>query len=100
MTDTINTDLSQYTIDELFNLFDISINAQTTYETLTGQIYENGTKMINLFKNKNNNLASFFEKATNYLLENNTLSTNNFVIQNSNHYRYGEKNTSNNNTAD
>jgi len=50
----INTDLSQYTIDELFSLFDISINGNTTYETLTEQIKTNGTKMINYFKNKNN----------------------------------------------
>ena len=27
MADTINTDLSQYTIDELFNLFDIKITS-------------------------------------------------------------------------
>jgi hypothetical protein len=90
MADTINTDLSQYSIDELFNLFEIKITQDTTYESLTKQIYENGMKMIKLFKNKNDNLATFFEKATNYLLENKSLLTDNYVIQNPNHYQYGE----------
>lgn len=87
----INTDLSQYTIDELFTLFEININSNTTYETLTEQIYTNGTKMIDLFKNKNNTLSLFFEKAMKYLLENNNTSTNNqYIIENPNHYKYGE----------
>jgi len=92
----INTDLSQYTIDELFSLFDISINGNTTYETLTEQIKTNGTKMINYFKNKNNTLSIFFEKAMKYLLENNSTSLNNqFLIENPNHYKFGEPNSQN-----
>jgi hypothetical protein len=100
MADTINTDLSQYTIDELFNLFDIKITSYTTYESLTKQIYENGMRMINTFKNKNDKLAIFFEKATNFLLENKSLPIDNFVIQNPNHYRYGEIVSSSNNMND
>lgn len=100
MADTINTDLSQYTIDELFNLFDIKITSYTTYESLTKQIYENGMRMINTFKNKNDKLSTFFEKATNFLLENKSLPIDNFVIQNPNHYRYGEIVSSSNNMND
>jgi hypothetical protein len=86
----INTDLSQYTLDELFTLFDIKINSNTTYEALTEQIKINGTKMVELFKNKNNKLSIFFEKAMNYLLENNSLFNENFIIRRPNHYKYGE----------
>ena len=68
--ETINTNLSDYTIDELFALFDIKINQQTDYESLTKQIKINGEKMISIFKDKNSDMSHFFEKTMNYLLKN------------------------------
>ena len=42
----INTNLSDYTIDELFTLFDIKIDDTTDYTKLISQIEINGNKLI------------------------------------------------------
>ena len=67
VNNTINTNLSDYTIDELFTLFDIKIDDKTDYSTLILQIETNGQRLINTFKNTNPHLSLFFEKALNYL---------------------------------
>jgi hypothetical protein len=100
MSDNVNTDLTQYTLDELFVLFDIKINKDTTYESLSQEIKNNGTKMIEMFKYKNNSLSIFFEKAMNYLLQDNNILIENNIIQNPNHYKYGALTTQNTNNND
>ena len=66
----INTNLSDYTIDELFTLFDIKIDNTTDYTTLIAQIETNGQRLINTFKDTNPHLSLFFEKALKYLTKN------------------------------
>ena len=68
----VNTNLSDYTLDELFSLFDIKINKETTYDTLTKEIETKTNNMIDIFKNKNPELSIFFKKAQTYLLKHNT----------------------------
>jgi hypothetical protein len=63
----INTNLADYTIDELFTLFDIKIDDTTDYTTLISQIEIKGNKLINTFKDNNPHLSLFFEKALKYL---------------------------------
>ena len=67
----VNTNLSDYTLDELFSLFDIQIKKDTTYETLTAEINQKSDVMIKMFEDKNPDLSIFFEKAKNFLLKNN-----------------------------
>ena len=90
MEESINMNLSDYTLDELFSLFDITINSDTTYEKLKDQIEKSATKYKVLFKD-NSRLATFFDKAKKYLLENNTTGDTNSstVIETSHSYKYG-----------
>ena len=67
----VNTNLSDYTLDELFSLFDIQIKKETTYETLTEEINQKSDVMIKMFEDKNPDLSIFFKKAKNFLLKNN-----------------------------
>ena len=66
MAESMNMNLSDYTLDELFSLFDITITPDTTYEKLKIQIEQSAERYKDLFKN-NSNLVIFFEKAKNYL---------------------------------
>jgi hypothetical protein len=66
--DNINLNLSDYTLDEILNLFDVHITETTNYKDLISQIELNASKYIELFKNKNKPLADFFEKAKNILI--------------------------------
>ena len=77
--DNINMNLSDYTIDELFNLFDIKISQNTNYKDLVEQIEVNASKYIDLFKNKNKKIAFFFEQAKNALLSSDTQPTTNVI---------------------
>ena len=85
LIDNINMNLSEYTLDELFNLFDIKISQNTNYTDLIAQIELNASKYINLFKNKNNKVAQFFEKAKNILIGSDGGPTTN-VIQYTHNY--------------
>ena len=51
MEESINTNLSDYTLDELFALFDINITRDTTYEMLKTELEDSATKYKTLFKN-------------------------------------------------
>jgi hypothetical protein len=73
---SINTNLADYTIDELFSLFDVKIDENTNYATLLSQIETNGAKLINTFKTTNPHLALFFEKALVYLTKNDKFKEN------------------------
>jgi len=85
----MNTNLSDYSIDELFTLFDININENTDYNSLTTQIENNGKKMINIFKSTNPEVANFINKAMLYLLKNKLDQNNSLIIEKPNHYKYG-----------
>jgi hypothetical protein len=88
MEDSINMNLSDYTLDELFALFDITIRTDTTYEKLKEQIETSATRYKELFKN-NSRLVIFFEKAKTYLLQSNTPATSSTVIEVAHEYKYG-----------
>jgi hypothetical protein len=85
MIDNINMNLSEYTLDELFNLFDIKITSNTNYPDLVSQIELNASKYINLFKDKNKKIADFFEKAKNILI-NSDSKPNSTIIQYAHNY--------------
>jgi hypothetical protein len=89
MTEQMNMNLSDYTLDELFALFDITITADTTYDKLKDQIDKSATRYKELFKN-NKSLVDFFEKAKNYLLETNTPVNKEIVIEQAHAYKYGD----------
>lgn len=68
--DNLNTNLSDYTMDDLFSLLDIKINNATDYNDLTKQIKSNTDKCINDFTSmKKPDIANFFKKVQKYLLE-------------------------------
>jgi hypothetical protein len=88
MEESINTNLSDYTLDELFALFDITITRDTTYEILKNDLEDSATKYKTLFKN-NSKLVYFFENAKNYLLQSNKPINDSIVIQTAHSYKYG-----------
>jgi hypothetical protein len=90
MEDSINMNLSDYTLDELFALFDITIESDTTYEKLKDQIEKSATKYKELFKD-NSRLVTFFDNAKKYLLDTNTTCDTNSstVIETAHSYKYG-----------
>ena len=77
VNNSINTNLSDYSIDELFSLFDIKIDNTTDYTKLISQIETNGNKLITTFKNTNPQLSLFFEKALNYLIKSDKFNNDN-----------------------
>jgi hypothetical protein len=100
MIDNINMNLSEYTLDELFNLFDIKITPNTNYNDLVSQIELNASKYINLFKGKNKQIAEFFEKAKNILIKSDAAEPNSTIIQyahNYNPFSQGAKSENNGN---
>jgi len=89
MEESINTNLSDYTLDELFALFDITITRDTTYEILKNDLEDSAKKYKELFKN-NSKLVYFFENAKNYLLQSNKPSNDSIVIESAHSYKYGD----------
>ena len=89
MEESINTNLSDYTLDELFALFDINITRDTTYEILKTELEDSATKYKTLFKN-NSKLVYFFESAKNYLLQSNKPVNESIVIESAHAYKYGD----------
>ena len=91
MAESMNMNLSDYTLDELFSLFDITITPDTTYEKLKIQIEQSAERYKDLFKN-NSNLVIFFEKAKNYLIQSNIPVNNSVIIEQAHAYKYGDNN--------
>jgi len=65
----VNTNISDYTIDELFSLLDIKINVESTYEELVSKIKKNSDIYISNFKKLNKpSIVKFFEDVESLLL--------------------------------
>jgi hypothetical protein len=77
--DNINLNLSEYTLDELFNLFDVNITTNTNYPDLVQQIELKSSKYVDIFKNKNKKIANFFEQAKNILLKSDTKPSSDII---------------------
>ena len=92
--DDINTNLSDYTIDELFSLLDISIAMNSTYDELVNKIKVNTDKYINNFTKLNKpKIVTFFKNVQDKLLNSSTKeqSTNDSVVISYDHnYKYGK----------
>jgi len=90
----VNTNLSDYTIDELFSLLDITIKNESTYDELVTKIKTNTDKYIDHFTKLNKqNIVDFFKNVQYVLLNTSkekdpTVST---VITYKNDYTYGTK---------
>jgi hypothetical protein len=90
----VNTNLSDYTIDELFSLLDITIKNESTYDELVSKIKTNTDKYIDHFTKLNKqNIVDFFKNVQYVLLNSSkekdpTVST---VITYRNDYTYGTK---------
>lgn len=58
----INTNISDYTIDDIFKLLDINIEEESDYNSVKNEIEEKINKHIGIFKNlKNEKLVEFFK---------------------------------------
>jgi len=88
--DDINTNLSDYTLDDLFSLLDININTTTDYNDLVSQINTKTNKYIDEFTKINKpNIVTFFKKVKTQLIEQppvNTVEAANNIIQYDHHY--------------
>ena len=93
--DTMNTNLSDYTLDELFNLLDIKISANTDYVDLQKQIKTTTDAYINTFTKMNKpEISIFFTKVQDYLISapvKNTSTTENNVITYDHNYNPGKE---------
>ena len=90
--DDVNTELSSYTVDELFGLLDINIKNTTTYEELVDKIKKNTDQYIKYFTQMNKtNLVTFFKAIQDKLLYSNKQNPkkDNDVITYNNEYKYG-----------
>ena len=95
--ESINTNLADYTLDELFRLLDIKIESSTDMDSLTSQIQKKTDAYINQFTKMNKPLiATFFTKIQSYLIAGPPTNTNtsaNNVISYGNNYNYSNKST-------
>ena len=65
----INTDIKDYTIDELFSLLNINIDLNTQYEDVENKINESVDKNIEVFQNiGNDDMVVFFENVRQTLI--------------------------------
>lgn len=90
--DDINTNLSDYTIDELFSLLDVSIDSNSTYEDLVNKIKKNTEKYIKNFTQLNKpNIVTFFRNVQDKLINTSTKDIKNdpLVITYDHNYNYG-----------
>ena len=93
--DEINTNLSDYTIDELFSLLDITINTNSTYDELVKTIKTNTDKYITNFTRMNKpNIVTFFKNVQDKLLNSSTEKSvkDPIVITYDHNYNYGRQN--------
>jgi len=91
--DDINTNLSDYTIDELFSLLDINITRDSTYEDLVKTITDNTNKYIKNFTQLNKQkIATFFKNVQDKLLNSTEDTTKDpIVITYENNYNQGKE---------
>jgi hypothetical protein len=92
--DDINTNLSDYTIDELFSLLDIRIDSNSTYEDLVKKIKMNTETYIKNFTQLNKpNIATFFRNVQDKLINTSTkdIKNDSLVITYDHNYNYGEE---------
>ena len=90
--DDVNTDISKYTVDELFGLLDINIKTTTTYEELVDKIKKNTNQYIKYFTQLNKpSIVTFFKNVQDTLLYSNKKNPkkDNDVITLNNEYKYG-----------
>lgn len=90
--ENINTNLSDYTIDELFSLLDITIKNESTYDELVNKIKTNTDKYIDTFTKLNKQTIVNFFKNVQYVLLNSYKGNDpnvNTVITYKNDYAYG-----------
>lgn len=74
--DSINTDISTYTIDELFSLLDIKVDENSTTENIKKLIEERANLYIETFTESGRvNLVNFFESIKKELIGNNVKLT-------------------------
>jgi hypothetical protein len=91
--DDINTNISDYTLDDLFSLLDISIDTDSTYDDLTNKIKKNTNTYIQQFTKLNKPvIANFFKNVQDKLLNSSTQNdiTNSSVIEYQHNYVYGQ----------
>ena len=91
--DEINTNLSDYTMDELFSLLDININKNSTYEDLVNTIKTNTEQYIKNFTQLNKpKIVTFFKNVQDKLLNASTKETKDpIVITYEHNYNYGRE---------
>lgn len=95
--DDINTNLSDYTIDELFSLLDINIDTNSTYDDLVKKIKMNTELYIKNFTQLNKpNIASFFRNVQDKLINTSTkdIKNDSVVITYDHNYNYGVEGSS------
>lgn len=89
----VNTNISDYTIDELFTLLDIKINVESTYEELIENIRKNSDIYISNFTKLNKpSIVTFFKKVKELLLYSSIQDPkkDHLVITYKNDYAHGE----------
>jgi hypothetical protein len=90
--DDVNTDISSYTVDELFGLLDVNIKTTTTYEELVDKVKKNTDQYIKIFTQLNKpSIVLFFKNVQEKLLYSNKQNPkkDNVVITYNNDYKYG-----------
>ena len=99
--DDINTNLSDYTIDELFSLLDVGVDSNSTYEDLVNKIKTNTDKYIKNFTQLNKpNIVTFFRNVQDKLINTSTkdIKKDPIVITYEHNYNYGSEGSSTNTT--
>ena len=94
--DDINTNISDYTLDDLFSLLDIKIDDKSTYDELVSKIQKNTNKYIDKFTKLNKPIiVNFFKNVQNKLLNSSTQKDTNIsnIIEYQHNYNYGRTGT-------
>jgi len=94
--DDINTNISDYTLDDLFSLLDINIDTNSTYEDMTNKIKKNTDTYIHHFTKLNKpTIVNFFKHVQDKLLNSSTQNnTTSSVIEYQHNYNYGNSGSS------
>ena len=89
----INTDLSQYTIEDIISLLNIDIDELESYDEIKKSIDDNIEKYLNIFtENNNEDLIDFFEKLKEKFSNNsNNITESEQLILNDNNYNPNRK---------
>jgi len=99
--DDINTNISDYTLDDLFSLLDIKIDDKSTYDELVNKIQKNTNKYIDNFTKLNKPIiVNFFKNVQNKLLNSSTQKDTNVsnIIEYQHNYNYGQTGSETNTT--